>query len=75
MRKPVVLFMALCVRRPEIIKAIMEIGCREGADVLAKAVKTNMPKLTKAAAVKHGTCSLRTDSVITSQLSFSNFAF
>jgi symplekin len=55
-RKPVVLFMALCVRRPEIIKVIMEIGCREGADVLAKAVKTNMPKLTKAAAVKHGMC-------------------
>ena len=57
-RKPVVLFMALCVRRPEIIKAIMEMSCREGADVLAKAVKTNMPKLTKAVALKYGeTCS------------------
>jgi symplekin len=53
-RKPVVLVMALCVRRPEIIKAIMEMGCRDRADVLAKAIKFNMPKLTKAAAVKHG---------------------
>lgn len=55
-RKPVVLVMALCVRRPEIIKAIMEMGCRDRADVLAKAIKFNMPKLTKAAAVKHGEC-------------------
>lgn len=54
-RKPVVLFMALCVRRPEIIKALMEMSCREGADVLAKAVKANMPKLTKAVSVKFGT--------------------
>ena len=53
-RKPVVLIMALCVRRPEIIKVIMETSCQEGADVLAKAVKTNMPKLAKAASVKHG---------------------
>lgn len=53
-RKPVVLIMALCVRRPEKIKDIMEMSCRDGADVLAKAVKTNMPKLAKAAAAKHG---------------------
>jgi len=57
-RKPVVLFMALCVRRPEIIKIIMEMSCEEGADVLAKAVKTNMPKLAKAAAVKHGAANI-----------------
>eukprot|EP00574_Skeletonema_japonicum_P005742 CAMPEP_0201734648 /NCGR_PEP_ID=MMETSP0593-20130828/34863_1 /ASSEMBLY_ACC=CAM_ASM_000672 /TAXON_ID=267983 /ORGANISM="Skeletonema japonicum, Strain CCMP2506" /LENGTH=1151 /DNA_ID=CAMNT_0048228035 /DNA_START=44 /DNA_END=3499 /DNA_ORIENTATION=- len=53
-RKPVVLVMALAVRRPEIIKAIMENGCRDGANVLAKAIKTNMPKLARAAATKHG---------------------
>lgn len=57
-RKPVVLFMALCVRRPDIIKSLMEMGCREGADVLLKAVKTNMPKLTKAASVKHGAANI-----------------
>ena len=53
-RKPVVLFMALCVRRPEIMKIIMEMSCRDGADVLEKAVKINMPKLAKAASVMHG---------------------
>lgn len=52
--KPVVLFMALCVRRPEIIKVIMEVSCRDGADIMVKAVKANMPKLAKAAAAKHG---------------------
>jgi hypothetical protein len=46
--------MALCVRRPEIIKVIMEMSCRDGADVVAKAVKANMPKLAKAASVKYG---------------------
>lgn len=53
--KPVVLFMALCVRRPEIIKVIMEASCRDGADIVVKAVKANMPKLARAAAAKHGT--------------------
>ncbi|EED93855.1 predicted protein [Thalassiosira pseudonana CCMP1335] len=57
-RKPVVLIMALCVRRPEKIKDIMEMSCRDGADVLAKAVKTNMPKLAKAAAAKHGAATI-----------------
>ena len=32
----------------------MEMSCSDGGDVLAKAVKTNMPKLAKAAAAKHG---------------------
>lgn len=54
--KPVVLFMALCVRRPEIIKVIMEASCRDHADIMMKAVKANMPKLAKAAAAKHGMC-------------------
>ncbi|EJK73374.1 hypothetical protein THAOC_05003, partial [Thalassiosira oceanica] len=57
-RKPVVLSMALCVRKPELIKAIMETGCREKADVLAKAVKSNMPKLTRAASTKYGAANI-----------------
>lgn len=57
-RKPAVLFMALCVRRPEIIKTLMTQCCRENADVLAKAVRTNMPKLARAAATKHGTAAI-----------------
>ena len=53
-KKPAVLFMALCVRRPEIIKTLFEISCREKADALSKAVRANMSKLSKAAAAKHG---------------------
>lgn len=57
-RKPAVLFMALCVRRPEIIKTLMTQCCRDNADVLAKAVRANMPKLARAAATKHGTAAI-----------------
>jgi symplekin len=54
MRKPVVLFMALCVRRPDIIKTLFEKGSREKADALAKTIAVNMSKLSKAAVTKHG---------------------
>ena len=54
MRKPVVLFMALCVRRPDIIKTLFEKGSREKADALAKTITVNMSKLSKAAVTKHG---------------------
>ncbi len=53
-RKPIVLYMALCVRRPEIIKTLLSISCRNRADVLLKAVKNNMPKLAKATGTKYG---------------------
>jgi symplekin len=53
-KKPAVLFMALCVRRPEMIKTLMELSCQTKADVLLKAVKANMPKLARAAATKYG---------------------
>merc|ERR1719223_871453 len=53
-RKPVVLYMALCVRRPEIIKTLLSISCRNRAEVLLKAVKNNMPKLAKATGTKYG---------------------
>ena len=53
-KKPAVLFMALCVRRPEMIKTLMELSCKKEADALLKAVKANMPKLARAAATKHG---------------------
>lgn len=54
MRKPVVLFMALCVRRPDIIKTLFEKGSREKADALAKTIIVNMSKLSRAAVTKHG---------------------
>lgn len=53
-RKPIVLFAALCLRRPEIIKTLMSISCRKDAHILAKAVRNNMPKLARNAAIKHG---------------------
>jgi len=53
-KKPANLFMALCIRRPEIIKNLMTSSCKEGAEVLAKAVRNNMPKLARAAAKKYG---------------------
>ena len=53
-KKPALLFMALCVRRPEMMKKLMEQSCRTKADVLSKAVRENMPKLARALATKHG---------------------
>ena len=53
-RKPVILFMALCIRRPDLIKKLFEFGSLEKADVLAKTVKQNMSKLARAAGKKHG---------------------
>jgi symplekin len=53
-KKPANLFMALCIRQPEMIKNLMKFSCKEGADVLAKAVRNNMPKLARAAAKKYG---------------------
>jgi len=53
-RKPTILFMALCIRRPELIKTLFEISSLDKADVLAKAVKQNMSKLARAVGTKHG---------------------
>jgi len=53
-RKPVMLFMALCIRRPALIKTLFELSCADKADVLAKTVKQNMSKLARAAGNKHG---------------------
>jgi len=53
-RKPTMLFMALCIRRPELIKTLFEVSSVDKADVLSKVVKQNMSKLTRAAGTKHG---------------------
>lgn len=53
-KKPAMLFMALCVRRPELIKTLMTFCCKKKAAVLLKTVQANMPKLARAAATKHG---------------------
>lgn len=53
-RKPAVLFMALCIRRPEIIKTLFELSSVPKADVLSKTVRQQMSKLARAAGIKHG---------------------
>jgi symplekin len=53
-KKPAVLFMALCIRRPKIIKILFELSAAPKADVLSKAVRQNMAKLSKAVGIKHG---------------------
>ena len=53
-RKPAVLFMALCIRRPEIIKNLFHLSSIPKADVLSKTVRQQMSKLARAAGIKHG---------------------
>jgi symplekin len=53
-RKPTILFMALCIRRPELIKTLFELSSVDKADVLSKTVKQNMSKLARAVGMKHG---------------------
>lgn len=57
-KKPTVLFMALCVRRPDMIKTLMSTSCQQNAGVLSKAVRANMPKLARAVATKHGAATI-----------------
>ena len=53
-RKPAVLFMALCIRRPDIIKTLFQLSSVQRADVLSKTVRQNMSKLSRAVGLKHG---------------------
>jgi symplekin len=57
-KKPALLFMALCVRRPDMMKQLMEQSCRPKADILSKAVRENMPKLARALSAKHGAANI-----------------
>jgi symplekin len=57
-RKPIVLFMALCIRRPEIIKTLFALSSVPKADVLSKTVLQSMSKLARAAGTKHGAAPL-----------------
>jgi symplekin len=57
-KKPAVVYMALCVRRPDMIKTLMSMSCQENASVLSKAVRENMPKLARAVATKHGAATI-----------------
>mmetsp|Transcript_3429 Transcript_3429/g.4004 ORF Transcript_3429/g.4004 Transcript_3429/m.4004 type:complete len:1434 (-) Transcript_3429:56-4357(-) len=53
-KKPVNMFIAICIRKPELIATLMTISSREGVDVLNKAVRNVMPVLTRPLAKKYG---------------------
>lgn len=57
-KKPALLFMALCVREPDMMKQLMQQTCRPHADLLATAARENMAKLTRALAAKHGSADI-----------------
>lgn len=57
-KKPLLLIMALCVRKPEILKTLFELSSRDKADALHKAVRANISKVARAAATKHGTSTI-----------------
>lgn len=54
MKPAAMLYMALCVRRPEMIKTLMSCSGRSRADVLSKTVRGDMSKMARAAATAHG---------------------
>ena len=58
LRKPAILYMALAVRRTEIIENLFRKCSEEKADVLSKTVRAHMTKLARAAASKHGEASI-----------------
>jgi len=53
-RRLALLFQALCVRRPELIKNLMSSSCKNRADVLFKAVRSGMAQFARAAAKTYG---------------------
>eukprot|EP00523_Entomoneis_sp_CCMP467_P006735 CAMPEP_0168720692 /NCGR_PEP_ID=MMETSP0724-20121128/1697_1 /TAXON_ID=265536 /ORGANISM="Amphiprora sp., Strain CCMP467" /LENGTH=1371 /DNA_ID=CAMNT_0008767309 /DNA_START=128 /DNA_END=4240 /DNA_ORIENTATION=+ len=61
MSKPVKLYMALCIRRTDMIKTLFNAGSTEKADVLSKTVRANMRILGRTAATKHGAASIAFD--------------
>ena len=58
LRRVTDLLMAICVRRPEVIRALFKCSCRSKADVLSRTVRANMHKLAAAAATRFGTAAI-----------------
>jgi len=54
MRGPALLFMALCLRSPDLLGVLFRRSGLPKADVLARTICINMPKLAKACSSKHG---------------------
>lgn len=61
LRKPTLLFMAVCLRKTDMIPTLFKAGSAEKADVLSKTIRANMKMLARNAATKHGAASLAFD--------------
>lgn len=59
-KKSANIFIALCIRQPELIEFLMTVSSKEHADVLNKAVRNIMPKLTRPLANKYGAAKIAT---------------
>jgi symplekin len=53
-RRAVMLFLALCLHKVELFSKLLQVGSREKADVLNKAIRKELPKFAKSAGKKHG---------------------
>jgi len=53
-KKAANIFIAICIRRPELVGFLMTISSKENTNVLNKAVRNIMPKLTRPLANKYG---------------------
>lgn len=58
LRQPALLFMALCMRRPDSIEDLFKLCSVDKAAVLSKTVRVNISKLARAAATKHGAATI-----------------
>jgi len=58
MKPAAMLYMALCVRQPDMIKTLMLCSGRSRADVLSKTVRGDMSKMARAAATAHGAANI-----------------
>ena len=57
-KKSVNIFIAICIRKPELIEFLMKICSKDDAEVLNKAMRNIMPKLTRPLANKYGAATI-----------------
>ncbi|GKY96677.1 hypothetical protein MPSEU_000627300 [Mayamaea pseudoterrestris] len=58
LRPPALLFMAICVKKPDMIQSFFQVSSGEGADTLSKTVRSAMPILARAVAAQHGVAAI-----------------
>jgi len=58
LKKPAVLYVALCVRKPELLKKLFTLCSQKRADFLARATQDTFPRFAKSVATLHGDASI-----------------